>query len=146
MPQDLKINVIISTDERGTPVYQLMDKHLMNSSTHYNKNLSQKTRNRGILPQFNKEHLQETYKLTYFYKMWCACVLSHVRLFATPWVVAHQAPLSLRFPREEYWNGLLFPSPGDLPDLKITLTWFALPASAGGFFTTSATWEAPYTR
>ena len=38
--------------------------------------------------------------------------LSHVQLFATPWTVAHQVPLSRRFPRQEYWSGLLFPSPG----------------------------------
>ena len=42
--------------------------------------------------------------------------LSHVQLFATPWTVAHQAPLSLEFSRQEYWSGLPFPSPGDLPD------------------------------
>ena len=40
---------------------------------------------------------------------------SHVRLFVTPWIVAHQAPLSMRLSRQEYWNGLPFPSPGDLP-------------------------------
>ena len=43
-------------------------------------------------------------------------LLSHVRLFATPWSVAHQAPLSTGFSRQEYWSGLPFPSPGDLPD------------------------------
>ena len=42
--------------------------------------------------------------------------LSHVRLFATPWTVAHQAPLSVGFPKEEYWSKLPFPSAGDLPD------------------------------
>ena len=42
--------------------------------------------------------------------------LSCVRLFATPWAVAHQAPLSMGFSRQEYWSGLPFPSPGDLPD------------------------------
>ena len=42
--------------------------------------------------------------------------LSHVRLFAIPWTVACQAPLSMEFSRQEYWSGLLFPSPGDLPD------------------------------
>ena len=41
--------------------------------------------------------------------------LSRVRLFATPWTVAHQAPLSMGFSRQEYWSGLPFPSPGDLP-------------------------------
>ena len=42
--------------------------------------------------------------------------LSHVQLFVTPWTVAYQAPLSMGFSRQEYWSGLPFPSPGDLPD------------------------------
>ena len=42
--------------------------------------------------------------------------LSHVRLFATPWTVAYQAPLSVGFSRQEYWSGLPFPSPGALPN------------------------------
>ena len=49
----------------------------------------------------------------------CVCVyelLSHVQLFATPWTVAYQAPLSMGFSRQEYWSGLPFPSPGDLPN------------------------------
>ena len=41
--------------------------------------------------------------------------LSQVRLFATPWTIAHQAPPSMGFSRQEYWSGLPFPSPGDLP-------------------------------
>ena len=41
---------------------------------------------------------------------------SRVRLFATPWTVANQAPPSMGFSRQEYWSGLPFPSPGDLPD------------------------------
>ena len=41
--------------------------------------------------------------------------LSRVRLFATPWTVAYQAPPSMGFSRQEYWSGLSFPSPGDLP-------------------------------
>ena len=43
-------------------------------------------------------------------------MLSHVRLFATPWTVARQAPLSMGFSRPECWSRLPFPSPGDLPD------------------------------
>ena len=48
----------------------------------------------------------------------CVCVqsISHVRLFAIPWTVARQAPLSMGFSRQEYWSGLPFPSPGDLRD------------------------------
>ena len=43
-------------------------------------------------------------------------LLSRVRFFATPWTVAHQAPPSMGFSRQEYWSGLPFPSPGNLPD------------------------------
>ena len=45
--------------------------------------------------------------------------LSHVRLFATPWTIAYQAPLSMEFSRQEYWSGLPFPSAGDLPNPMI---------------------------
>ena len=45
----------------------------------------------------------------------CALFLSRVLLFLTPWTVAHQTPLSMEFSRQEYWNGLPFPTPGDLP-------------------------------
>ena len=44
------------------------------------------------------------------------CCFSRVQLFETPWTVAHQAPLSTGFSRQEYWSGLPLPSPGDLPD------------------------------
>ena len=44
-----------------------------------------------------------------------ACVLGHVQLSATPWTVARQAPLSMEFPRQEYWRGLPFPPPAILP-------------------------------
>ena len=53
------------------------------------------------------------------------CVLSRfsrVQLFATPWTVAHQAPLSVGFPRQEYWSGYPCPLPGDVPDPGIELT------------------------
>ena len=66
----------------------------------------------------------------------CACVLSRVRLCVTPWNVACQAPLSMGFPRQEYWSGLSFPSAGDLPDPGIKPTFLVSPALASGFFTT----------
>ena len=43
--------------------------------------------------------------------------LSCVQLFKTPWTISYQAPLSMEFSRQEYWSGLPFPSPGDLPDI-----------------------------
>ena len=55
---------------------------------------------------------------------------SHVWLFATRWTVAYQAPLSMGFSRQEYWSGLPFPSPGDLPDSGIELRSPALQADA----------------
>ena len=61
--------------------------------------------------------------------------LSRGPLFVTPWTVARQAPLSMEFPRPEYWSGLPFPSPGDLPDPE---TEPPSPALAGKFFTTEA--------
>ena len=73
------------------------------------------------------------------------CVLSHfsrVWLFVTPWTVAHQAPLSMRFSRQEYWSGLPFPSPGDLPDPGIEPASLTSPTLAGRFFTNCATWES----
>ena len=49
-------------------------------------------------------------------KFMCCFLLSHVWLFVTLWTVACQAPLSMEFPRQEYWSGLPFPSSGDLPN------------------------------
>ena len=63
-------------------------------------------------------------------------------LFATPWTVACQAPLSMGFPRQEYWSGLPCPPPGDLPEQGIKPSSLMFPTLAGRFFTTSATWEA----
>ena len=85
---------------------------------------------------------------------------SHVQLFATLWTPLFigilqplsegplssgplcQAPLSMAFSRQEYWSGLPCPSLGDLPDPGIKPTSLTSPALAGGFFTTSTTWEA----
>ena len=71
-----------------------------------------------------------------------ACMLSRfsrVQLFATLLTVARQAPLSMRFSRQEYWSDLPCPPPGDLPDPGIKSV---SPALAGRFFTTSTIWEA----
>ena len=68
-----------------------------------------------------------------------ALLLSRVRLFATLWTVACQASLSMEFSKQEYWSGLPFPSPGDLPDPGIEPV---SPALEGGFFYHWATREA----
>ena len=57
-------------------------------------------------------------------------LLSRVRLFASPWTVVRQAPLSMGFSRQEYWSGLPFPSPGDLPNPGIAPRSPALQADA----------------
>ena len=75
-----------------------------------------------------------------------ACVLScfsRVWLFATPWTVARQAPLSMGFSKQEYWSEFPCPPPGDLLDPGIKPTSLLLPALAGGFFTTSTSPRKP---
>ena len=72
----------------------------------------------------------------------CAQSLSSVRLFATPWTVACQVPLSMGLPRQEYWSGLPCCPPGDLPDPGIKPASLTSLALAGRWFTTRATWEA----
>ena len=62
--------------------------------------------------------------------------------YVTLWTVAHQAPLSMGFSRQDSWSGLPFPPPGDLPDPGNEPTSLLSPALAGWFVTTSATWEA----
>ena len=62
--------------------------------------------------------------------------LSRVQLFVTPWTVAYQAPPSMGFSRQEYWSGVLFPPPGDLPHPGIKPMSPVAPALAGGVFTT----------
>jgi len=73
---------------------------------------------------------------------WSCCCLaaSHAQLFAIPGTVACQAPLFMGFPRQECWNRWPFPSPGDLPDPG---TEPAIPALAGGFFTTEPPGKPP---
>ena len=76
------------------------------------------------------------------------CVLSyfgHVQLCVTLWTVACQSPLSMEFSRQEYWNGLPCPLPGDFPDPGTEPASLMSLALAGRFFTTSTTWEAPST-
>ena len=76
----------------------------------------------------------------------CCWVYAHVCLVmsdsVTPWTVAHQAPLSTEFSRQEHWSGLPFPTPGNLPDPGIESTSLVSPALAGGFLTIGTIWEA----
>ena len=75
------------------------------------------------------------------------CILSSfssVQFFATLWAVACLASLSMGFSRQEYWSGLLCPSPEDLPNPRIELTSLMSPELAGMFFIPSTTWEVPY--
>ena len=69
--------------------------------------------------------------------------LSRVRLYVTLWAIACQAPLFMGFSRQEYWRGQPCPPPRDHPDPGIEPVSLTSPALAGGFFTTSATWESP---
>ena len=66
------------------------------------------------------------------------CALSHFQLFVTLWTVARRAPMSIGFSRQEYYSGLPFPLPEDLPSTGTDPASLASPALAGGFFTTNA--------
>ena len=76
----------------------------------------------------------------------CVCVLSHFSCVQfcpiILWTVAHQAPLSMGFYRQEYWSGSPCPPPGDLPDPGMEPASLMSPALAGRFFTTNTSWEA----
>ena len=71
----------------------------------------------------------------------CAQSHSPVQLLATPWTIAQQALLSMEFSWQEYWSGLPFPIPEELPHSGIKPTSLVSPALASGLFTISATWE-----
>ena len=70
-----------------------------------------------------------------YYKYVPVCALSRVQLSMTPWTVAHQAPLSMGFPRQECWSGLPCSTPRGLPDPEIEPASLAFPSLAGRFFT-----------
>ena len=83
-------------------------------------------------PCFPHTHLVYVCKLSHFSRVW---------LFVTLWTAACQAPLSTGFSRQEYWSGLPCCPPGDLPHAGIEPGSPASSVLAGGFFTTSTTWE-----
>ena len=66
----------------------------------------------------------------------CVCMLSCALLFSTPWIAAHQAPLSVEFSRQDYWSGWPFPPSGNLPDPGIEPVSLTPPTLAGRLFTT----------
>ena len=83
--------------------------------------------------------------LKIFINLLISCVHAQsLQLCLTLWTVAHKAPLSMGFSRQEYWSGLPCPPPGDLPNLRIKPPSLMSSALASGFFTTCCTtWEAP---
>ena len=91
-----------------------------------------------------------------FFPLKVKVLLSRVQLFLTPWTVAREAPLSMGFPRQEYWSGLPFSSPGDLPDqgsnphllhCRQILYHLSYQGSHCGYSLPdpSATWDQPHT-
>ena len=72
----------------------------------------------------HKKNRERPKKMAARARLVCYCYLVNksYQFFATPWTVTQQAPLSVKFSQKEYWSGLSFPSPGDLPDPRIELT------------------------
>ena len=93
-------------------------------------------------PRLRSPDLEALATILYFCV--CAKLLQLSQLLVTLGTVACQALLSMGFSRQECWSGLPRPPPGDLPDTGIKPVCRMSPALAGGFFTTSATWEAHY--
>ena len=94
------------------------------------------------LPEFTQTHVHRVFSNESTLRMrwpkyWSfsfSIMLSYAQFFVTPWIAAHQAPLTMEFPRQEYQSGLSFLSSGDLPNPRIKPV---SPTLAGGFFTTA---------
>ena len=80
--------------------------------------------------------------MTLFFNINLWSHFSCVWFFVTTWTVAHKAPLSVGFSRQEYWSGLLFPFPRDIPNPGIEPAPLKFPALTGGFFTPTVIWAA----
>ena len=89
-------------------------------------------------------NLREFADCIYFNIGYAVQMLSRVRLFATPRIIAHEVPFSLGLSQQEYWSGLPFPHPGYLPHPGIVSTSLMSPSLASGFFIISDTWKALY--
>ena len=94
--------------------------------------------------QTQKKTCLDPLKMCLSYVCMCAVLrhFSRVQLFVTLWTVAHQAPLSMGFSRQEYWSGLPCTPLGELPNPGIKPMSLMSPALSGRFLATSATWEA----
>ena len=93
----------------------------------------------SIVCSANQRTKHLNYSILCAYISLCAVCAQLLQVFVTPWAVARQAPLSIGFSRQACWSALSFPSPGHLCSSGIECS---TPALAGGFFTTSVTWEA----
>ena len=104
-----------------------------------NKTYLQEWRISGKILKIVKSKMTE-WTLTTHHCAMCVCSLSCVWLFAAPWTVTRKVPLSMGFSRQESWNGLPFPTPGDLLNPEIKPVSLTSPVLAGGFCMTE---EAP---
>ena len=106
------------------------------------------TRKLTLFFSTNKWHKESAWEKGKCLKLQKTCYILHAVLLQSYltlcnlWTVAHQAPLSMGFSRQEYWSGLPCPPPGDLPNPEIESVSLRSPALADRFLTTSTTWEA----
>ena len=131
----------LSNEEGFIFYFHLIDGILMSSlPLVWNSSRKKWFNNRHLKFQYNQKHAM-SYESCSLHPCMLSC-FNHVWLFATLWTVAHQAPLSMGFSRQEYWSGLPCPPPGDLPNQGNEPMSLICPALAGRFSTTSTTWEA----
>ena len=90
-------------------------------------------------PYFNLIIYEDSY--FFFFFVFSISTLSCVWLFVTPWTIAFQVPLSMGFPRQGYWSGLSFPSPGDLPGSGSESASPVSPAMAGRLYNCATWWS-----
>ena len=129
---------LLATPPLHSPFGDPFSKHLLSTQHHYSAGKWGST----VIHQ--KPEIKKAYIRNSLVVQWLGihthcrgtCVLSPVWLFAAPWTVGHQAPLSMGFSRQEYWTGLPFPMPENLPDPGMEPTFLVSPALAGRFFST----------
>ena len=123
-----RLSTVAQNLEMGSNSVKVQDKHL-GSHQGNKQQLYTHTHTHTHTHAHTRTHTQKCVCMLLFVVQ----LLSRVQLFTTPWIIVHQAPLSMGFSRQEYWSGLSFPPPGDLfyPRIKTPTS----PALAGEFFT-----------
>ena len=145
LDETLMLGKIEGKRRRWWPEDELIRQHLWLNGHEFEQTLGDSVIQRSLVccsPGVTKNQRQWLINSTLSSVIWsmckcvCVCVVSSVQLFATPWTLVYQTPMSMDFFRLYYWCGLTFPTPGDHPEPEIKPPSLASPILAGGFVTT----------